>query len=909
MKNYQEILEQLRKHVPGNEQHIGKRIFFWVIAIGISGALFGLIAFGAMIGILSIGLPDVSDLENLAAAQSTEIFDRDGNLLYTVHGEENRQYVPLNQIAQTIQDATIAIEDNGFYEHSGFDFSGIAMAIFHEVTGLGAQRGGSTITQQYIKNAFLSPERSYIRKLKELILAVRLERKYDKEKILELYLNRIPYGNNAYGAEKAAKIYFNKSAKDLTLAESAILAALPQAPSRYNPFGENKYSHLLKEFTEEEVFLRKINDVSDLDDEEYIRGCLGQYVTLAGDTKIYITGRSDVVLSRMETLGYVTKEQRQQAVNELSTIQFNNHRETITHPHFVLYVKELLEKKYGKDTVEKGGLKVYTTIDPTLQEYAEKIVAEKGAYNEKTYGANSAALLAIDSKTGEILAMVGSRDYYNEEIDGNVNVVIRKRQPGSAFKPFVYAQAFYNSYGPGTVIYDVPIKFGSDTPQNFDGKYWGQMTIRKALGQSRNLPAIQAYFLAGGQDYIIDLVSKMGITSLNKSHSYGYPLALGAGEIPLIEMVQGYSVFANTGKKPELTPIMKIENSNGDIIENHETKELEKVLDPQIAFLINDILSDNSIKLGSNLIIDGHAVATKTGTPTKENKKKAGGAVAPSDGLAFGYTPSITVGVWTGNADGSALFLNADGYMTAAPILKSFMTKALAGTPNEPFEEPQGIKHIAVSTTSGLLPGPNTPQAFIKEELFASFAVPTEIDNSFNKVKIDKISGKLANEYTPQVAIEEVLYITHTPTAPYEVWATAINNWYKDHPEENLPEGLAESGVKIANGFPPTEYDDIHTSETAANKPEITITAPSPNMLLPEGNFKVEVDYEAKNGISKIEFYINDDLKYTARSAPFIGNLKTPRFAKPGSKHLISAKIIDLLGYSSESVIEVKIEE
>ena len=909
MKNYQVVLEQLRKHVPGSEQHLGKRIAFWVIAIGISGALLGLIAFGAMIGILSIGLPDVTDLENLAAAQSTEIFDRDGNLLYTVHGEENRQYVPLDQIAQTLQDATIAIEDTGFWTHSGFDFSGIAMAIFHEVTGLGTQRGGSTITQQYIKNAFLSPERSYVRKLKELILAVRLERKYDKKKILELYLNRIPYGNNAYGAEKAAKIYFNKSAKDLTLAESAVLAALPQAPSRYNPFGENKYSHLLKEFTENEVFLRKINDVSDLNDEEYIRGCLGQYVLLASNTKIYITGRSDVVLSRMEELGYITKEQRQQAVNELSTMQFNNYRETIAHPHFVLYVKELLEEKYGKDAVEKGGLKVYTTLDPALQEYAEKVVTEKAESNEKNYGANNAALLAVDTKTGEILSMVGGRDYYNEEIDGNVNVVVRPRQPGSSFKPFVYAQAFYNSYGPGTVIYDVPIKFGSDTPQNFDGKYWGQMTIRKALGQSRNLPAIQAYFLAGGQDYIIDLVSKMGITSLDKSHSYGYPLALGAGEIPLMEMVQGFSVFANMGKKTEITPIIKIENSNGDIIEQHETKEAEEVIDPQVAFLIDSILSDDSVKLGGNLIVDGHTVATKTGTPTKENKKKAGGAVAPSDGLAFGYTPSITVGVWSGNTDGSALFLNADGYMTAAPILKSFLSKALAGKPNEPFTEPTGIKHVAVSTTSGLLPGPNTPPAFVKEEIFASFAVPTEIDNSFNKVKIDKISGKLANAYTPEAAIEEVLYITHTPTAPYEVWANAINSWYKTHPEENLPEGLAEFGVTIASGFPPTEYDDIHTEATAANKPEITITSPSSNMILPEGNFKVEVDYEAKNGISRIEFYIDDELKYTARSSPFVGNLKTTRFAKPGSKHLISAKIIDLLGYSAESAIEVKFGE
>lgn len=908
MKNYRELVDRLRSHAPSKEEGLRKRITFWVVTILVGGLLLGLISLAALIGIISVTLPDISSLEKLSAAQSTEIYDKNGGLLYTIHGEENREVVPLADISKNLINATIAIEDSEFYTHSGFDISGIAVAIFHELTGIGAPRGGSTITQQYIKNAFLSSERSYLRKLKELILAIKLERTYDKNKILELYLNRIPYGNNAYGIQKAAEIYFNKNAKDLTLAESAVLAALPQAPSRYNPFGSNKYSHLVKEFTPEELFVRKINSEQDLDTSEFVIGCLGQNVDIENGQKIYIAGRSDVILARMEALGYITHEQRQQAVNDLQKITFNTSREDIKSPHFVLYLKQLLEDKYGKDIVETGGLKVYTTLDPDLQKYAEKIALEKGTSNEKTFGANNVAIFAIDAKTGEILAMVGSRDYNNVDIDGNVNVVTRPRQPGSSFKPIVYAQAFYNGYGPASVVYDVPINFGGDTPQDFDGRFMGRMTIRRALGQSRNLPAVQAYFLAGGQNYIIDLATRLGITSLDKNHDYGYPLALGAGEVSLYEMVQAYSVFANTGLKPDIVAIKKIVNMNGDVIEEYKSKALEQVLDPQIAYLINSILSDNSIKIGQWLIIDGHTVATKTGTSTKENKKAAassGSVAAPQDGWIFGYTPQVVLGVWTGNTDGSALKMNATGYDENGPIFKAVMAKALEGKPDEPFSEPAGIKHIAVSTISGLLPSLDTPKAFIQEDVFASFAVPTQTDNSFIKVQIDKISGKLATEYTPASAIENVFYIRHTPIAPYENWANAINNWYQTHPEE-LPEGInIGSEYKVVSGIPPTEYDDVHTAKSEEKGPTITITSPSSNSEV-SGNFKVTIDYTEGNGIDRIEYFIDDQLKFTTSSKPYNASLRVSVALADGKSHMIKAKIIDKLGYSAESTVEVR---
>jgi len=898
-------------------QNKWQKIGFWASTILIGLVCLGIITFAGGIAILSIGLPDVTKLENLAAAQSTQIFDRDGNLLYTIHGEENREYVPLDQIAPYLGDATVAIEDDTFWEHGGFDIFAIAKAAAHEIFGIGAARGGSTITQQYIKNTFLSSERSYLRKAKELILAVRLERAYDKKKILELYLNRIPYGNNAYGIQKAAEIYLNKSAKDLTLGESAVLAALPQAPTRYNPYGDNKFSHLLKQFTPEELYYRHIKGEADLQTEEYSRGLIGAFVDLGNGQKIYIPGRSDLVLKRMFELGKITADQRKSALNEIQGLKFNNYKEFIKHAHFVLYVKEMLEQKYGKEVVEQGGLKVYTTIDGKLQDYAEKVVSEKGEYDVKAYGTNNAALLTINAKTGEILAMVGSRDYYNEDIDGNVNVVLRPRQPGSSFKPIVYSQLFYNGYGPGTVIEDVPTKIGAnDTPLNFDGNWLGQIPIRRALGQSRNIPAIKAYFLDGQQNPIIDLATKMGITTLNKKRDYGYPLAIGAAEIPLIDMVTAYGVFANNGKLPELTPILKVVNSNGDILEEKKPKDFKQVLDPQIAYLINSILSDRSVSVGSRMFIDGKINAAKTGTSTKENKKTAGESgktVRPMDGWIIGYTPTIVTGVWIGNTDGSGLGYTADGYNTAAPIFNDVMTKALGNMPAEPFPEPDGIKHIQISKASGKLPGPNTPPSMVTDEVFTSANVPTEVENLFYKVKIDKISGLLATEYTPKDAVEEVTFQNYQPIANLFNWKQELLDYYKNQAAKAATSPSPESpavpaGEEVRPGTPPTEYDNIHTADTAKKTPLINIISPVAETSIAQGALSVNVEVKGENGIQSVEYYLDNDKKFVISTNPYTGHIIIPKTLAPGSTHLIVAKVVDKMGYSAQSAIEVKID-
>lgn len=898
----------LKRFLENKETSRWKKILFWGISGFIGLLCLGIIALAGLVGILSIGLPDVNSLENLAAAQSTEIFDRNNNLLYTIHGDENREEVKLADISQYLVDATVALEDDSFWYHSGFDIWALGKVGMYEIFGVGSPRGGSTITQQYVKNTFLSSERTYTRKAKELILAIRMERAYSKEEIMELYLNRIPYGNNAYGVQKAAEIYFNKDAKDLTLAESALLAALPQAPTRYNPYGNNKYSHLLKEFTPEELRYRDIKSEADLEIEEYARGLIGKRINLEEGKTVYVPGRSDIVLKRMYDLDMITMDERRAALNETQTITFNEYREPIDHPHFVLYVKEILEKKYGKDVVEKGGLKVYTTLDEELQKVAEKASAEQGEINKKTYEADNNAVLAINAKTGEILAMVGSRDYFDEEIDGNVNVVLRPRQPGSSFKPIVYAQAFYNGYAPGNVIYDIPTKIGiSDEPQNFDGKWQGQISIRQALAQSRNIPAIQTYFLAGEQDPIIDLAAKMGITTLNKTHSYGYPLAIGAGEVPLMELVTAYGTFANNGKKPELTAILKVENSNGDVLEEWRQKEFEEVIDPQIAYLINSILSDKERSVGKRLFIDGHMNAAKTGTSTKENKKEAkkkGEGVRPMDDWTIGYTPTIVTGVWVGNTDGAGLAYTATGYNTATPIYTAVMSKALEKLSPEPFPTPKGIKKVEISKASGKLPGPSTPAEMIVTEIFPSFSVPTEIENLFYEVKLDKISGLLATEFTPEDAIETVTFQNYEPIADLFNWKQDIIKYYTSQ----QPEGSEENNGNVRIGMPPTEYDSIHTAETALKAPSINIIDPVTQTEIPQGSFRADIEVSAPHGIERIEYYIDDKKDFFTTTPPYTGLLFISRFMEPGSRHLLVAKVIDRLGYSARSAIEIKIK-
>lgn len=876
------------------------KYLFWLFYFTLGLALLGMISLFALIVFYNSSLPSIDDLKNISLAQNTQIFDRNGEILHNIQGNENRKYVPIGEISQYLINATISIEDDEFYNHPGFDIPAIAKSIASEIFGIGVPRGGSTITQQFVKNYYLTRERTYSRKLKELILSVKIERALTKDEILELYLNKIPYGNNAYGIQQAAKVYFNKDAKDLTIAESAILAALPQAPSYYSPYGPRRYTTLDKQFSLEELQQRKVTAMTDIEESEYTRGLLGKNYELADDSSIYLLGRSDLVLDRMKDLNMITEDEFKQAQIEISdAIQFTPHRQSFTAPHFIFYVREQLEQKYGKEIVEQGGLKVTTTLDRNLQLKAEEIVSKFVEINKNKYGAENGALLATDPKTGHIFAMVGSADFFNEEIGGQNNITDQELQPGSSFKPIVYATAFLNRYSPATVVYDVPTKFGTSTQkiQNFDGNFYGPISLRAGLALSRNIPAIKTLYLAGGETEVVKLAKKMGLNSLVEDGNYGISLALGTGKVKMTELLTAYGVFATNGKKYELTPILKVENADGEILEEWRESEGENVLDEQVAYLINNILSDAAIHLGSKLRIPGQNIATKTGTA---NKKLSNGQILPSNTWTIGYTPSIAVGVWSGNTDGSAMKANASGYSNAAPIFNEFMTFALTDKPSEPFTIPKGIKHITVSSASGLLPSADTPDNKVKSEVFASFAVPIDFDDRFYRVNIDKMSKRIATEFTPPYLVETKTFLVHKPAMDNQQWAEGIaafvaNMRAKDPSNADYQEF-------------PTETDTIHSQINQDKAPTINIVSPGEFSDVAAGFIPVEVSINAQNNINLVEYFLNNDIQYQTSESPYNGKIRVHPSTASGSLLKLKVRVTDNFGYRAEDEVDLRIQ-
>ncbi len=590
-------------------------------------------------------LPSPGKLNNRQVIESTKIYDRTGeHLLYEIHGEEKRTRISLSDMGKTIQAAAVSAEDQDFYNHHGVQFKAIARAALYDVLGRSASQGGSTITQQLIKNSVLTPEKTFTRKVKEIILSVELEQKFSKDQILEMYLNEIPYGSNAYGIQAAAQTFFGKDAKDLGLAEAALLASLPKAPTYYSPYGDHQED---------------------------------------------LKARQEYVLDQMAKLGYVTSDQAKSAKGFDVMAEIKPFQERIDAPHFVLYVKDQLVAKYGEQQVEEGGMKVLTTLDWPKQQIAEEAVRNGVDQNGKKYRFTNAALVAIDPRTGQILSMVGSKNYFDKSIDGNVNVAIRDRQPGSSFKPYVYATAFKKGYTPNTVLFDTETNFGTKdnpyTPQNYSGDFRGPVKMQDALAMSLNIPAVKTLYLAG-VDNAINTAQSMGITTLQNRGRYGLSLVLGGGEVKLVDHTAAFGSFATGGIRHDKTAILKIEDAKGNILEQAENTAGEKVLDTDVCAQIDAILSTNHLRapvFGSNtpLRFDDRQVAAKTGT-TNEWR----------DGWTMGYTPSLVTGVWAGNNDNSPMAQGADGVFTAAPIWRAFMDKALANTAVEKFPDPKVIK-------------------------------------------------------------------------------------------------------------------------------------------------------------------------------------------------------------------------
>lgn len=595
-------------------------------------------------------IPDIQSLHDRKVSQSAKIYDRTGTvLLYDLHENINRTVVPIADISLNIRNATVAIEDATFYEHNGVRPLATLRAVFLQpLRGKGVQ-GGSTITQQVVKNSVLTSERAVSRKIIEWVIALRLEKELSKDEILELYLNESPYGGTIYGVEEASQAFFGKASRDVTLAEAAYLAALPQAPTYFSPYGNNR------EALEE---------------------------------------RKNLVLSRMRELDFITEEAYEIARAE--QVQFQAQSISgIRAPHFVFYVREQLEQEYGQRTLEESGWRIITTLDMTLQEEAEKIVAEYAVQNEKDFNAENAALVALDPKTGDVVTMVGSRNYFDKEIDGNFNIALAKRQPGSAFKPFVYAQAFLEGYAPETVVFDVETQFSttcsvSDTtsengcysPQNYDFRYRGPMSLRDALAQSVNVPAVKALYLVGIED-ALRLARSLGIGTLVDSARYGLTLVLGGGEVTLLDMVSAYSVFANEGVRSAPRSIIRIEDRNGEKIREYPETQ-NRVLETNIALTVSDVLSDNVARtpaFGANspLRFSGYHVAAKTGT-TNDSR----------DAWILGYSPNIAVGAWAGNNNNSPMVKSVAGFIVA-PMWNKFMQHALSKYPNDAFPSPSPL--------------------------------------------------------------------------------------------------------------------------------------------------------------------------------------------------------------------------
>lgn len=728
-----------------NWKKIGK-----ILAI-LAGVGFGLVLI--IFAYYAQDLPSPGKINSRQVIESTKIYDRTGDkLLYEVHGEEKRTLVSFESISEYAKAATITLEDQDFYSHHGVQFTAILRAAVKDILGRGAMQGGSTITQQFVKNSILTTEKTMARKIKELILSIELELKFSKDEILGMYLNEIPYGSNAYGIEAATRTFFDKSAKDLELEEAALLASLPKAPTYYSPYGSHTEA-----------------------------------------LKI----RQEMAIDRMAKLGYVSQEAAEAAKQVDIFGRIQPFRENISAPHFVMYIKEYLENKYGEDLVEKGGLRVYTTLDWDKQQVAEKAVREGAENNIKSWNAYNASLVAMDPKTGQILAMVGSKDYFgksepagcisgkNCKYEPQDNVSIRNRQPGSSFKPYVYLTAFSKGYTPETMVFDVPTEFSTNDgkpygPQNYDGKFHGPLQLKETLACSLNIPAVKVLYLAGVKDAIL-LAKKMGINTLTEPSRYGLSLVLGGGEVKLLEHVNAFSTLATGGIRHDKASILRIENNKGEILEKFESTPGERVVEEKYVAMVDHILSTNGYRVktfgeNSPLRFDNRPVAAKTGT-TNEFR----------DGWIIGYTPSLAAGVWAGNNDNTAMRAGADGVNVAAPIWRAFMDASFGNHGIEKFPE---YKADDNKTGKDILDG----KLDIEEDVRVC-EIPGKDDEycraNDNCPDKERKKKNFANVHTILYFVDRQNPRGDVPKNPsadpqYRKWEEGVEDWLKDQDEDYI---------------------------------------------------------------------------------------------------------------------------
>ena len=833
-----------RQHyTPRQPASRGKSSFIYKIGLlSFLGVLALFLIFGVVFPIFALTLPSPDKLIR-RDGYSTKIYDRNGQLLYDIYSNQQRTPIEISQVPDFLKQATIAIEDKNFYNHQGFDAFGILRGLSRQITR-GRAQGGSTLTQQLSKNVLLSSDRSVIRKIKEFILSVQVERKYSKDEILQMYLNEVPYGGTAVGIGAASGIYFGKPVSELNLVEASILAGLPQRPTSYSPYGSNP--------------------------EAYIP-------------------RSEEVLRRMREDGYITKDQEEAAVKELPNIKFVGDGAGFKAPHFVMYVKQLLEERYGTSLVETGGLKVTTTLDWDLQEKAQQIVKEEIEKVENLHITNGAAVV-IDPQTGEILSMVGSKDFGAEDYDGQVNVTLSKRQPGSSIKPITYVTGLRNGYTASSVLIDVSTTFPGGIgqpdykPVSYDGKYRGPVQIRYALANSLNVPAVKMLALVG-VDEMLKLGYEMGLETLEPTQDnlnrFGLSLTLGGGEVRLLDLTHAYSAFANGGKKHEVLSILKVEDSKGKILEENKPDLGKRVLDPGEAYIISSILSDPQARadvfgLVSYLNVSGRAVAVKTGT-TNDLR----------DNWTIGWTPQVVVGVWVGNNDNSPMKQVASGVTGASPIWRKIIVESLSGKPAVSFEQPENVVSAEVDTISGFRAHDNFAA---RTEYFIRGTEPDSEDTIHTNLEICKNGTGLASP--SQIAggqydqKEYIVLKESDPTAGIgseNRWQQAISEWISTQPDERYkaPSDYCDSSNPVNVEFiKPKDKDRIDTSD---------------------GKVEVRIDPRSTSDIVSVEIELDGEKQATLNAAPWTVTLTG---VKNGS-HELRAKAKDKNGKESDRRIKI----
>jgi penicillin-binding protein 1C len=784
----------------------------------LAAVLLGTLAFFLAFAVVAKDLPKPGEVVRKTGF-STKIFDRNGKLLYDLHADERREPVTIDQIPDTLKKATVSTEDKDFYKHGGFDPLTPFRIVYNYIFRGGRLVGGSTLTQQLVKNALLTNERSITRKFKEFVLSIQIERKFTKDQILEMYFNETPYGGNAAGAGAAAQMYFGKPVSQLNLVESAILAGLPQSPTRYSPFAGRK----------------------DTD-----------------GTPLW-KARAIGVLRRMTEDGHITKDQADQAVKDLDNVTFQSPQTGINAPHFVFYVRDQLEKQFGEDVVAKGGLQVTTTLDLDLQNKAQDIVKTE-IDKVKAVDISNGSAMVMDPKNGEILSMVGSADYNNPDIDGQFNVAVDGlRQPGSSIKPVTYLAMFRKGYTPSTMLADVPTTFQRNAqekkyePGNYDGKFRGPVNLRNSLGSSLNIPSVKSLAI-GGLDNFLSLAYEMGFPTLEPTQEnmqrFGLSVTLGGAEVHLIDTMSAYSAFANGGTKVQPVAILKVADSSGNTMFEFHPVQGKRVISEEEAFLVDNVLSDNNARLiafGPNSLLNtGKAIAVKTGTT---NDKR--------DNWAVGWSQEFIVGVWVGNNDFKAMKQVASGISGASPIWRKLVTETMARGYKAPdWKVPPGVDQVEVDNISGYPKHDDFPS---HTEYVIHGTLPALPDPIHSKLKVCRGENKLATDAKIAAGdYDEKEYIVLKEDDPWSQdgvnrWQDGINAWIG---------GQSDDKYK-----PPTEYCGS-TSDTF-----VRLGKPNDQTKYDKEDIDVEIDADSGDGIEKIELWVDNNVKEVINNKSYRGTI------------------------------------